>query len=328
MVARRVEIRATARRPLFSVLIPSYNSSRFLRATLESLSQQQEQDFEVIVVDDRSTDDSAQLASLLITEFGLNGSVRVRSADEQRGVSTCRNIGLREARGDWVAFLDSDDLFEPSKLAAVSEAIKRFGNVAGAIYHKSARFDDESGMLVGESSGGGTTGEPRWLFDQLLTGNFHATCGMVVRRDLIEQSGGFDPRLNGVEDWWLVLKLSKRTPWVYLDRSLARIRVRSQSLMTSQSFDRRTEQHVALLQVARCSGELDSVAFRKLQSYVMGSLSRHFAGVSARRGQWMDLARGLYLIARAGYVNEALDLAYRELRSAFLRTAVRVVRGR
>jgi hypothetical protein len=234
---------------------------------------------------------------------------------------------LREARGDWVAFLDSDDLFEPSKLAAVSEAIKRFGHVAGAIYHKSARFDDQSGMLVGESSGGGATGEPRWLFDQLLAGNFHATCGMVVRRDLIEQSGGFDPRLNGVEDWWLVLKLSKRTPWVYLDRSLARIRVRSQSLMTNQSFSHYAEQHIALLEVARSSGELNLQELVKLRSYVMGPLSRYFAGLSAGRAEWLDLGRGLQRIARAGYQQEALRLGYTELRAAFLRAAVRLVRS-
>jgi hypothetical protein len=183
-------------------------------------------------------------------------------------------------------------------------------------------------MLVGESSGGGATGEPQWLFDQLLTGNFHATCGMVVRRDLIEQSGGFDPRLNGVEDWWLVLKLSKRTPWVYLERSLARIRVRSQSLMTNQSFSRRAQQHIALLQVVRSSGELDEQELRKLRSYVMGSLSGHFAGLSARRRQWLDLSRGLQRIAHAGYVEEAFRLAFRELRSAFYRTAARVVRSR
>ncbi len=103
--------------PSISVVIPCYNAAHFLRATIESILQQTRPATEVIVVDDGSTDDSARIAA----SFGP--PVRV-IRQENQGESAARNRGIEAATGDWVAFLDADDLWLPTKLARQAEVIR------------------------------------------------------------------------------------------------------------------------------------------------------------------------------------------------------------
>ena len=85
---------------------------------------------EVVIIDDGSSDDTVAVAERWISERGLNAAILRRPADAPKGVSTCRNLGLAAARGEWIAFLDSDDLFAPQKLERVSQAIDRWGDRA------------------------------------------------------------------------------------------------------------------------------------------------------------------------------------------------------
>src|SRR5262245_20179101 len=106
-----------------SVVIPCYNAGRFLKETLESILAQTRPALEVIVVDDGSTDDSAAVAGA----FGP--PVRVLRQSNQ-GESVARNRGLDEARGDWVAFLDADDVWAPDKLERQLAAVEGSPGVA------------------------------------------------------------------------------------------------------------------------------------------------------------------------------------------------------
>src|SRR5688572_21777346 len=94
----------------FSVVIPSFNTAPFIGETLESLAAQTYRDFEVLVVDDGSNDDSVRIATDRIAALGLRGSVTSRPAQLPKGVSSCRNLGVAQSKGAWVAFLDGDDL--------------------------------------------------------------------------------------------------------------------------------------------------------------------------------------------------------------------------
>lgn len=303
---------------LFSVLIPTHNSANYLEETLASLRKQTFGNFEVVIIDDRSSDETPAIAARLISEMGLTGSVTVRPNHVPGGASGCRNIALGKARGEWVAFLDSDDLFAPNKLECVSLAIQTCPTEIAALYHKSSQFDDVTRTVVGEVSGGGRSDQPQSLLERLLTGNFLATCGMVLRRNLLTSLGGFDTTLNGVEDWWLVIRVSLLTPWLFLDDTLANIRLRPVSLMRNQPFNHYVKQHVALFAAARRSGELSESQLKTFRRYLLGQHTLFFAGRARSRSGFKDLLPGILLMGREGYASEAARLAYLQLRNAAL----------
>ena len=312
--------------PKFSVVIPAYNSASFVGQTLESLAAQTYRDFETVLVDDRSTDDTVAMATRCMRELGLDGTVLVRPMQQRKGVSTCRNLGLEAARGDWVAFLDSDDLFAPHKLERMRQVIDGLAGSARAIYHQSRRFADASGQTLEVVPTGGVPGPPRWLLDEVLVGNFHATCGMVIERPLLMEIGGFRGSLHGVEDWWLAVQVSARTPWLFVEETLAHIRVRATSLMTNAPFEHYVRQHLALVRVARASGELSDGQVQALRDYTLGPLTQYFAGAAFARGGWRALARGVAALAMAGELRVASSVLYRHARMRVLTHASRTAR--
>ena len=103
--------------PLISVVIPVYNASRFLREALSSVLMQSFFDWEILAVDDASTDSSPEILKRFQKESSLPGErFRILRNERNRGVAFSRNRGVREARGEWIAFLDADDLWEARKL--------------------------------------------------------------------------------------------------------------------------------------------------------------------------------------------------------------------
>jgi glycosyltransferase involved in cell wall biosynthesis len=312
--------------PRFAVVIPAYNSASFIHETLESLSAQTYRDFETILVDDRSTDATGDIARDTMAALGLKGTVLVREPHQPKGVSTCRNLGLQAAQGEWVAFLDSDDLFAPQKLERMALAVERSAGAARAIYHPSRRFDDASGQTLGIVTLPGEPWSARRLLDEVLVGNFHATCGMVIERALLREIGGFHSGLYGVEDWWLAIQVSARTSWLFVDETLAHIRVRSASLMTNAPFEHYVRQHLALVRVARASGELSRRNVDVLHDYCLGPLTRYFAGLAFSRGGWGALGRGVLMLIVAGELRAALAVVYGHARLRTLTHASRTAR--
>ena len=104
-----------------SVIIPTHNRSKLLELSLRSVLWQRNVDFETIVVDDGSTDDTPRLLQ------SLGDRIRVVRHERSQGVSEARNRGIAEARGTWVAFLDDDDLWAAEKLELQLEALRRTG---------------------------------------------------------------------------------------------------------------------------------------------------------------------------------------------------------
>jgi Glycosyl transferase family 2 len=185
--------------PDVSVVIPTHNRRRLLGQTLRSVLAQRGVDFEVVVVDDGSTDGTAEAVAAL-------GDRRVRLWRHQhpRGVATARNAGAAAARGPWVAFLDDDDLWAPDKLAG---QLAVAGNEAGWVYAGAVEVDDAGRLL------GGTPPPPP---DTLLAGLTRrnpmpaGSSNVMVRAALLQDAGGFDPTLRHLADWDLWLRLARR----------------------------------------------------------------------------------------------------------------------
>lgn len=198
--------------PKVSVVIPTYNRRRLLAEALDSVWAQTFTDYEVIVVDDGSTDDT--LAYLETVQ-----EPRLRFLSEpHRGISPTANAGLRAARGEFVARLDSDDLWTPGMLAAELSALEARPD-AGFVYAR-MRCIDELGRPTDR-----VFGQPPRFPDQLLKSlvweDCTTHCTVIARRELVEEIGGYDEDLPANEDWDLMLRMAARRPYVFVDRVTA-----------------------------------------------------------------------------------------------------------
>jgi glycosyltransferase involved in cell wall biosynthesis len=196
-----------------SVIIPAYNQGRFVAAAIESVLRQSLQAFEVIVVDDGSTDDTAAVVA------GIKDP-RVRCVRQSnRGLSAARNTGIRNSAGEFLSFLDSDDLFLPGKLEWLVAALK--ASPDGGIAAGQAVPIDEEGNRLGRPFETPLPDDaPR-----LLLGNPLHVGSVVVRKTWQERVGFFDESLRSYEDWDMWLRLvyaGCRTLWVPRPVSLYR----------------------------------------------------------------------------------------------------------
>jgi hypothetical protein len=184
-------------------VIPTYQRRTYVRRALASVLAQSCQDFELIVVDDGSTDGTGAAVD------GLDDRIRYEW-QENGGVSSARNAGIRLARGDLVAFLDSDDHWLPDHLAVVSDVLSR--HPEAVLCSTSPRFDAGGRQ---PSSRAEIADLLPLLFVENVVG---APSGVVVRRTALLEAGGFDERLPVMEGWELWLRLARLGPFALLRR--------------------------------------------------------------------------------------------------------------
>jgi glycosyltransferase involved in cell wall biosynthesis len=219
-----------------SVVIPTYNRAHSVVDAIGSVLGQRDVELELIVVDDGSTDDTpARLAA--ITDPRLR---YVRGRHE--GVSAARNLGVKHAGGELVAFLDSDDLWQRDKLAreagylaahpdvdvVFSDLEKRHGDrVFASFMRETAVF---SRRLRETAYPDGLVLEPRDMQLCLLEEVPVKPSALVVRRAAFDRAGGFDETWTSSEDWEFLLRLAREHRFAYLDRPLAVLFISPDSL--------------------------------------------------------------------------------------------------
>lgn len=193
--------------PLVTVVTPAYNVAPYVAEAVASVLRQTFTDFEYLVIDDGSTDSTADAVRLAA---GADPRVRLIPAGH-RGLSATRNLGVKEARGRYVAFLDGDDRWHPRFLARQVARIESLPATVGAVFCRS-RLMLENGTFVGvqwQRSG-------RYDFDDFLVKNNPARNGssLLIRRSCFDEVGGFDPGDEPVEDlaMWLRIARGSRTP--------------------------------------------------------------------------------------------------------------------
>ena len=198
--------------PILSVVIPTRNRAHLVGEAIESALNQRPGQVEVIVVDDGSTDDTAKV----ITEtFGSR--IRLLRTPERRGAGAARNAGLRVARGEFIAFLDDDDLWLQGKLEAELKALERFPDADGIVSDSLTfvqgqvapqSFFMKNGLLAATQGHVRWINELPWLWTNSLNGV--AMCSITVRRRVLDQRGDkwFAEDLISCEDWELEM-------WVY-----------------------------------------------------------------------------------------------------------------
>jgi hypothetical protein len=196
-----------------SVIIPAYNQGAYLKEALESVLAQTYPDFEAIVVDDGSTDTTSKVVHAY-------SDLRICYVyQENRGLSAARNTGIRHAQGEYLTYLDSDDLFLPEKLALLASELESrpdLGFVAGQ-----AIPIDEQGHRIGKIYDAPIPEDTTRL---LLSNPLHVG-SVMLRREWQDKAGFFDETLRSYEDWdmWLrLVRLGCKTGWVPRPVSLYR----------------------------------------------------------------------------------------------------------
>jgi GT2 family glycosyltransferase len=184
--------------PLFSVVIPTYNRAVKVVRAVESVLAQTLADYEVWVVDDGSSDDTAQRLAPYQERIHY-----LRQANG--GVAAARNRGIQASSGRYIALLDSDDRWHPHKLAAMARAITAYPQ-AGLFY---SQFEavDEAGQRLWVDRSRVVRGS---AYHTLLRGDFLATSSAVIQRECLDFAGGFDPLMTPCEDWDLWLRISRK----------------------------------------------------------------------------------------------------------------------
>lgn len=207
-----------------SVIIPTYNRAAYIADAIRSVQAQTYSDVEIIVADDGSTDQTAEVVA------GFGERVKYFSLPHRGQPAATRNGGLHVAKGEFVAFLDSDDLYLPHKLALQLAAFERYPEV-GVVYSNGHLFRDDPRQPTGYILDGLPTPSGD-VFPDLLRGNFLSTPIVLVRRACIEAVGVFDERPDffAVEDYDLWLRIAAQFPMVYIPGDVAAVRRHQQNI--------------------------------------------------------------------------------------------------
>jgi glycosyltransferase involved in cell wall biosynthesis len=204
--------------PAITVIIPCYNCAAFIDQAINSVQSQTFTDFELLIIDDGSTSQTAQFLSAYVDD----SHIRIIHHEHNKGLSIARNTGIRQARGELIAFLDADDRWLPDKLGT---QIKAFTDPEVGVCCVNAYFKYPDGVSLNPQ---------KWienqddLYSALLFRNVipGSASSMMVRRQCFDEIGAFDESLPAAEDrdmWFRLVSMYKivyiDTPLVLIDRS-------------------------------------------------------------------------------------------------------------
>jgi glycosyltransferase involved in cell wall biosynthesis len=231
--------------PTFTVVMPAYNHAEYVGEAIDSVVAQTFDDWELIVVDDGSTDDTAEVAR---TRAERDGRIKIVS-QANAGPAAARNNAIARSSGEWITFLDSDDVWYPRTLATYAKAVA--AHPGQGFFHGRRDRLDAAGTVAA------TTGE----FQDRPTGTpelfgrmFLSTMVSCISRELIERVGAFDEGLRSCEDYELFLRLSLLTSFVPVGASTGMRRRHGRNISRQTGFSRFQEAEVLKRFVTRQGG--------------------------------------------------------------------------
>ena len=198
--------------PKISVIIPSYNHEKFIRGTIESVLNQTFQDFEIVITDDGSTDNSVEI----IKSIG-DDRIRLFQFKTNRGACSAVNYCVKNSRGKYIAMLSSDDMFKPEKLEKQFNYLEKNKNKIAVFSYPS--FIDEHGKVIPKKKIGDwnkvfyqpNRNSNEWLNFFIHNGNAICHPTMLIRKECYDSIGLYDERLAGLPDFdfWIRLLINK-----------------------------------------------------------------------------------------------------------------------
>ena len=195
-----------------SIILPTYNRAHMVGNAIESVLAQSYTEFELLIIDDGSTDHTEQVVASYNDK-----RISYYRMQENGGQSKARNCGIQMAKYDYLAFEDSDDLWRPEKLEVQMNVIKNVASDVGMVYHK-FRYDLGEGRSM-TLPGQKITLENKSgdIYRQLLWDNLVGMPTILIKKECVEAAGGMDESLHCLEDYDFALRIAKKYKAIFLD---------------------------------------------------------------------------------------------------------------
>ncbi|MCU1259382.1 MAG: hypothetical protein JWO80_2267 [Bryobacterales bacterium] len=301
--------------PLVSVVIPCYNHARFLSDAIESVLRQEYRPFEIVVIDDGSTDHTAQVAARY-------PSVRY-SYQPNAGLATARNTGISESRGSYILFLDADDLLCAGAVGSAVDVILRNPG-CGFVYGGFRAIDKNGAALDTFDMPSGHRDDYLGLFE----GNHIAMCATVLYpRHVLEQVGGFRTEFRAAEDYDLYFRIARLFPYTRHGAVMAEYRRHDGNMSVNAALMLRST--LSVVRAQREHGAADAIhrrtylnAIRIWRDYYGGLLARQIR-TQFRQGKLPGGLRGswtLLKIAPEVFLRSVLHAARKAIRKILRRS--------
>lgn len=201
--------------PTVSVIIPTYNRAHLITRAIRSVLNQTYHDFELIVVDDGSTDNTEEIVN------GFNDPrIKYIRHDKNKRVAAARNTGIKAARGSYIAFQDSDDEWLPTKLEKQLQAFKNASPEVGVVYSGIWRIEGNKRKHIGYHD---KKGKEEDLCHNLLKKSFIYVQSAIIKKECFAKAGMFDEDMSVAEDWEFWIRISKYYHFKYVKGTLTRV---------------------------------------------------------------------------------------------------------
>ena len=243
-----------------SIIIPTYNCARLIGRAIQSVLNQTYRDFELIIVDDSSTDNTDKIVKKFQEQ---DKRVKYIRHEKNRGGSAARNTGIKNAKGEYIAFQDSDDEWLPEKLKKQIEVFKNTSSKVGVVYTGFWRIKDNEKTYIPQSWVKQKDGN---IYFELLKGNFVGTPTILIKKKCFKKVGMFDENLPRLQEWELVIRLSKYYNFKCIDEPLL------VSYYTSDSISANNDALIKAIELIITKHFTDFSKYKKI-------LSRHYFGL-------------------------------------------------
>lgn len=250
---------------LVSVIVPAFNAQRTIDKTLLSVRQQTHRNLDIVVVDDGSTDETYRIAS---GQSLLDDRIRI-IRQPNKGVAAARNRGIAEARADFVATIDADDVWRPSKIARQVKLLDELGPKVKLVYAWSAHIDGD-GNVIKCDEGPKFTGD---VLPTLCYGNFVGNgSSALIRKATVVELGGYDMSLRdrqaqGCEDWSLFLRIAATGHFAVVPEFLTGYRQAADAMSRNVAQMLRSDALVRSEMMVRHPEYLEQIRFGRLSYF-------------------------------------------------------------
>ncbi|MGQ9611024.1 MAG: glycosyltransferase family 2 protein [bacterium] len=264
---------------MISVIIPTYNYGEFVSYAIKSVLCQTYQDFELIIVDDGSTDNTKEI----VQEF-VNSDKRIRYLyQKNRGLSSARNTGIKASRGMFIAFLDADDIWFPEKLEYQMEIMKNIHSIGlvGCGYINFNYNDGNTQIIIPD--------QELDLARELTVKNaiYGSASGVLVKKECFERVGLFDEKLKAAEDWDMWLRIIKHYDIRFVDKPMVKIRIHNRNM--SKNVERMRNAQIQVLR-KNIKGFMNKI---KTFSYIHLDASREYCYMGNKEKALINIIKAI-----------------------------------